>query len=87
MLKYRTGELFSNLELSSSRATILDSTVEVWLEMANLGNVSYMGVLNLSLKDNDGKVMSDYRTNVAVYRTQKRRLELAMPDGEFKPPY
>jgi P pilus assembly chaperone PapD len=87
MLKYRTGELFSNLELSSANATVLDSAVEVWLDMANLGNVSYMGVLKLALKDSDGKLMNEFRTNLAVYRTQKRRLELAIPEGEFKPPY
>ena len=87
MLKYRTGELFSSLELSGSKTQLLDSTVEVWLDLTNLGNVSYMGVLQLWLRDSRGQEMDHFQTNLAVYRTQNRRFELRVPAGEFQPPY
>ncbi len=87
MLKYRTGELFSQLEMSEARAIATDSTVDVWMDLENLGNVSYMGVLRLWLRDADGTEMHQFISNLAVYRTQTRRFVLPVPEGEFKPPY
>ncbi|RKX26652.1 MAG: hypothetical protein DRP45_03030, partial [Candidatus Zixiibacteriota bacterium] len=87
VLKYRAGELVSNLALSDASATQTDSTVGVWLEMDNLGNVSYMGVLQLWLKDADDKEIDHFRVNLAVYRTQRRQIHLKVTEGDFRKPY
>ncbi len=87
MVKYRTGELVSNLELKNVQTAAADSTVSVMLDMSNRGNVSYMGVLHATLYDADGKKMNESASNVAVYRDLRRRVDLFVPDGEFRKPY
>lgn len=87
MLKYRTGDLSAKLELASAEAKNLDSLVEVMLDLANRGNVSYVGVLTCRLVDADKKEISHKKVDLAVYRDMKRRFNLPFLAGEFKPPY
>jgi len=87
MVKYRTGELVSNLELKDVRTINNDKLVSVLLDMSNRGNVSYMGVLNASLTDADGNRLAEVRSNLAVYRDLLRRVDLVIPEGDFKRPF
>lgn len=87
MLKYRTGELTAKLELADASATLRDSLVEVMLDMANRGNVSYVGILSCRLLDADKKEISHKNIDLAVYRDMKRRLTLPLPGESRKPPY
>jgi len=88
MVKYRTGDLVSSLDLLSARAVQVDSKVHVLVDMSSLGNTSYMGVINARLIDADGKEMTENHTNLAVYDRLRRRIELGITAGqEFKKPY
>ncbi len=87
MVKYRTGELVSDLELTDVRTTTADSSVSVYLDMSSRGNVSYMGVVAAKLTDADGKLISESKTNLAVYRELRRRLDLRVLAGDFKKPF
>ena len=87
MVKYRTGELVSDLQLRDADASIRDNMVEVLLDMNSRGNVSYMGILECRLLDADGRQMNQRRTNLAVYRKLLRRVDLALTEGDFRPPY
>jgi len=87
MLKYRTGDLISNLELQNASGTLKDSTVEVMIDLENRGNVSYMGMLETRLLDSDNKEISSNLIKLAVYRHLKRRINLELGDGKFKPPF
>jgi len=87
MLKYRTGDLTAKLELASAEANRRDSLVEVMLGLANRGNVSYVGVLTCRLVDADKKEISHKKVDLAVYRDMKRRFDLPLLGGPFKPPY
>lgn len=87
MLKYRTGELTAKLELAEAAAAQRDSLVEVMLNMANRGNVSYVGVLTCRLLDAGKKEISHKKIDLAVYRDMKRRIDLPFLAGDFKPPY
>ncbi len=87
MVKFRTGELVSNLELKDVKTIASDSNVSVLLDMSNRGNVSYMGVLHATLYDADGKQINEAGSNVAIYRDLRRRVDLPIPEGDFKRPY
>lgn len=87
MLKYRTGELTARLELADASAALRDSLVEVVLNMANRGNVSYVGVLSCRLLDADKKEISHKNIDLAVYRDMKRRFNLPLAGQNHKPPY
>jgi len=87
MLKYRTGELTAKLELVDASASVRDSLVEVILNMANRGNVSYVGVLSCRLLDADKKEISHKNVDLAVYRDMKRRFNLPLRGEKPKPPY
>ena len=87
MLKYRTGDLVANLEMNSADAEVVDSKVHVMLDFTNKGNVSYLGVLDCRLLDADNKEISRQDIHLAVYHDLRRRMELPIVDGDFRPPY
>lgn len=86
MVKYRTGELSSSLQLNSARAWQDGSHIRVLVDLTNQGNVSYMGVANLTLVDGQGREVGEQKTNVAVYRDLRRRFDMNIPD-DARPPY
>ncbi len=86
-LKYRTGNLISKLEVAGARATTIDSTVNVFVEMINRGNVSYIGILQCRLADADGKVISRDQIDLAVYRELSRNMKLPVTGNDFKKPF
>ena len=88
MVKYRTGDLVSSLDLLSARAVHMDNKVHVLVDMSSMGNTSYMGVINTRLIDADGQEMSLNRTNLAVYDRLRRRIDLGFTlEQEFKKPF
>nr|MBN2276118.1 molecular chaperone [candidate division Zixibacteria bacterium] len=86
-LKYRTGNLISKLEVVRTEARDLDSTIEIYLDMVNRGNVSYVGLLNCKLIDNRGRLVSDLTIDLAVYHSLLRRLNLPVKPGNFERPF
>jgi P pilus assembly chaperone PapD len=87
MLKYRTGKLSAQLELKHAEAKKSDSTVHAMFDLSNRGNVSYLGVLNCRLLDKDNRQVSYKKIDLAVYRDMRRRIDLPITKGDFKPPY
>jgi len=86
-LKYRTGNLVSKLEVTSSEAAMTDTTVSMVIDMVNHGNVSYIGVLQCRLVDAEGKIVSRDQVDLAVYRELRRNMKLPVADGDFKMPF
>jgi len=86
-LKYRTGDLTAELELTSMEAQQVDSQVVVLCNLANRGNVSYLGVLTCRLLDADNQEISLHKSNLAVYRDLCRGINLPVKKGDFKKPY
>jgi P pilus assembly chaperone PapD len=76
MLKYRTGKLVSELEMVKARAALINSKVLVTIDLANKGNVSYMGVLKCRLLDTEMNEISNNQVDLAVYHELKRRIDL-----------
>lgn len=75
-LKYRTGKLTSELNLTKATARLANSKVQVMIDLANIGNVSYVGRLKCRLLDTEKNEISTNQVDLAVYRNLKRRLEL-----------
>ena len=84
-VKYRTGDLIADLELNRTGVTQDGNKVHILLDMTNRGNVSYMGVLTCRLLDADGKEIVKNRSNIAIYRDLKRRVDFTIPDGAKMP--
>jgi P pilus assembly chaperone PapD len=87
MLKYRTGNLLSKLEVLKTDIQQIDTTVIATVLMANRGNVSYVGVLTCRLLDATGKEISKNDIDLAVYYELTRRIKLPIKDSGFARPF
>jgi P pilus assembly chaperone PapD len=85
MLKYRTGNLVSKLEVAKTDVQTVDSAVQVTIAMINRGNVSYVGVLQCRLLDAAGKIISSDDIDLAVYSELTRRIRLPFVPNENTP--
>jgi P pilus assembly chaperone PapD len=75
MLKYRTGDLTSEVALTKAEAQQTDTSIFVLVDLQNKGNASYVGIFTARLLDANKKVLAQQNTDVAVYRDLKRRIE------------
>ena len=87
MLKYRTGELVASVDIKGATATYNENDVDVVVDFANNGNVSYIGLLECRLLDANNKEISKNHIQLAVYRDLKRKVTLPILGGNFQKPY
>jgi P pilus assembly chaperone PapD len=87
MLKYRHGNVFCELTLEEASARFADGQVEVLVDTKNIGNASYLGVLNCMVVDADGREVARRDVQLAVYRELRRRVQIPIPEGDFTRPY
>ncbi len=87
MLKYRRGEVFCSLEVGPTQARIVDGQVEVVVDTKNVGNASYVGMLNCHVVDAQGKEVAARGVQLAVYRELRRRVLIPIPEGNFAKPF
>jgi len=87
VLKYRTGNLIAKLDIKDTRVEETDSLVAVTIDMVNLGNVSYVGILKCRLIDANKQEISHRTINLAVYEDFKRRVDLPITAGTFRRPF
>ena len=87
MLKYRRGQVFCSLEVGQTEARIVDGQVEVVVDTKNVGNASYVGMLNCRVVDAGGKEVATRGVQLAVYRELRRRVMIPIPQGEFARPF
>jgi P pilus assembly chaperone PapD len=87
MMKFRNGELYSELELTSVEATDKGDNVDILVDMASKGTASYVGLLFCRLLDANNKEMGVSRIHLAVYRQLRRQVTLPVPPEGFTKPY
>ena len=87
ILKYRTGNLVAKLDVVDTQVVRTDSAVDVFVDMENRGNVSYVGILHGRLLDARDREISTEKINLAVYRTLRRKMHLPFAEGDFQRPY
>ncbi len=86
MLKYRTGNLVSKLELVNAEARGTDSAVIVTASFENKGNVSYVGVLRCRLVDDAGNLVAEDRLDLAVYYSLTRKVTFPLKEDQSGTP-
>jgi P pilus assembly chaperone PapD len=86
ILKYRTGNLVAKLEVANSQVEKSDTAAAIIMDLVNLGNVSYVGILKCRLKDGKQKEIAKRHLEFAVYKDIKRRISLPLPDNELVEP-
>lgn len=85
MLKYRTGDVGTEVAVTNTQATQTDSSVYVMVDLSNKGNASYVGVLTARLLDANQKEVARTQTDIAVYRELKRKIEFPVASpGKYK---
>jgi len=87
MLKYRHGEVFCELKLEEASAKYTGNQVEVLVSTKNVGNASYVGILNCQVVDAGGREVAQRDVQLAVYRELRRRVEIPVPEGDFARPF
>jgi len=87
MLKYRHGDVFCELKLEGASAKFTEGQVEVLVSTKNVGNASYVGVLDCRVVDADGREVARRDVQLAVYRELRRRVHIPIPEGEFTRPF
>ncbi|MEE8576713.1 MAG: hypothetical protein V3T31_05610 [candidate division Zixibacteria bacterium] len=87
MLKYRSGECVAQLEMTSADADLFEDSVAVIVGMRSTGNTSYMGRMHARLFDSDHRLIGEAGTEMAVYRSLKRRLIIPTAPAEHKRPF
>jgi hypothetical protein len=87
MLKYRHGDVFCELDLKGATASYQDNQVEVMIDIINLGNASYLGILSCQVVDAQGREVATKSTQLAIYRDMRRRLLIPIPEGDFVRPF
>jgi len=86
-LKYRTGDVTAKIRLDKVRMDPSDSVVDLYMDLSNSGNASYLGVMSCRLLDAENRQISKYEGYVAVYRDIRRRISMQIPDGVYAKPY
>ncbi len=87
VLKYRKGNLLAKLEITDKYVEETDTTVSLIVDLANRGNVSYVGRLICRLLDADKKEIAFRNLDFAVYDDLKRRITLAKTHATNRRPY
>jgi len=87
VLKYRSGNLISKLEVRETEVFPTDTMVIAYIDMVNRGNVSYVGILSCRLIDAKGKEISKTDIDLAVYRELKRKIRLPIFEGDYARPF
>ena len=87
MLKYRRGEVFTELQLTKTEVSSDGEKVTALIGMQSKGNASYIGRLNTTLKDAEGREISKSSIQLAVYRELTRRVILPVTEGEYTKPF
>ncbi len=87
VLKYRSGNLISKLEVRGTEVFSTDTMVTAFIDMVNRGNVSYVGILDCRLVDAKGREISSNDIDLAVYRELKRKVRLPIFSGNYAKPF
>jgi len=87
MLKFRKGDLISQLEVNSTEVTFGEEQIQVLVDMSSRGNASYVGLLTCRLLDADNKEICQSTIQLAVYYDLRRKIRLPIIGEGHRKPY
>jgi P pilus assembly chaperone PapD len=82
---YRNGDVRTGVSVASAAARRTGTEVQLQLDLERTGNAAFLGSLRADLLDARGNVVGSAFDDLAVYRTMRRRLAIAVPEGTAGP--
>jgi hypothetical protein len=82
---YRNGDVRTGVNVTSAAARRTGDEVTLQLDLERTGNAAFLGSLRADLVDARGTVLGSAFDDLAVYRTMRRRLTIAVPEGATGP--
>jgi hypothetical protein len=82
---YRNGDVRTGVNVTSAAARHTGDEVTLQLDLERTGNAAFLGSLRADLVDARGTVLGSAFDDLAVYRTMRRRLTIAVPEGATGP--
>jgi hypothetical protein len=82
---YRNGDVRTGLNVAAATARREGNEVQLQLDLERTGNAAFLGSLRADLVDARGNVVGTAYDDLAVYRTMRRRLAIAVPAGAAGP--
>jgi hypothetical protein len=80
-VNYRNGVVSTGVEVDSATVRRTATGASLTLELRRSGNAAYLGRLVVSALARDGSVLAQTSEPLAVYRTLRRIITLALPSG------
>ena len=88
MLKYRNGDLFSEVDLANTDITDRGDSLEIMMDLVSKGSASYVGLLYGRVFDAEDRLVGQVRYHIAVYRNLRRLMTVPIdPEMNFKRPF
>lgn len=85
-VNYRKGAVHTGIALSDLRATLVADTLEVWSQLARLGNAAFIGTVRGTLVDSIGAARGEFVSPIGVYYTMRPRFTIPvgmLPPGRY----
>lgn len=70
---YRKGEVSTGVRLDGFNGSIVNDSLEAWVQLTREGNAAYLGTIRFELLDTEGTEVRSWATPIAVYFDQNRR--------------
>ena len=77
-ITYRKGAVATGVRLADFRAAEERDSVVAWVALVREGNAAFLGSVALQLRDVNARQVAMFRTPIAVYTAQERRLAFAV---------
>lgn len=84
-VNYRNGQVSTGLEVTGASAAAVGDTVRATIDFRRTGNAAYLGRVLAEVLDGQGRPVAAAEEVLAVYKTIRRRLDLALPEGAQGP--
>jgi hypothetical protein len=85
-VNYRNGRVSTGLRVTGADAVQVGDTVLATIDFERTGNAAFLGRVQAELLDGGGRVVASAEEVLAVYKTIRRRLELA-PSADARAPF
>ena len=86
-VNYRKGDVTTAVVIHDVRPELRSDSLIVWLDLEREGNAAFLGTMRFTILDPAGdRTVAEWRTPVAVYYTQNRRIAMSvdsLPPGPY----
>jgi len=80
-LMFRRGNAVTGIEVGPLAAEALGGTLHLHADLRRGGNTPFLGRRIVILRDGTGQIVHEDRADLALYFDQRRRFDIALPEG------